>query len=65
VKTDAFDENVTPEEMSSFWWVNPQFEVAVQYSEWTRFGSLRHPEFYSFDEGFCLAWAKRVDLNKS
>jgi len=46
VRTDAFDENVTPEEMTSFWWVNPQFEVAVQYSEWTRFGSLRHPELY-------------------
>jgi DNA ligase D-like protein (predicted ligase) len=44
-KADPFDENVTPEEMPSFIWLRPEVELAVEYSEWTRMGSLRHPAF--------------------
>ena len=44
-RADGFDENVTPEEMDSFIWVRPEVELAVKYSERTRLGNLRHPEF--------------------
>ena len=48
VKADPFDENVVPEEMGSFVWIRRGAELGVEYREWTRMGSLRHPEFQSF-----------------
>lgn len=51
VKADPFDENVTAEEMPSFNWVKPEIELDVEFSEWTRMGSLRHTEFQAFRWG--------------
>lgn len=45
VKADAFDENVTPDEMASFTWVEPELELVVEFAELTRMGTLRHAEF--------------------
>ncbi len=45
MKQDPFQENVTPEEMDSFVWLNPDVEIDVAFAEWTRFGTLRHAEF--------------------
>ena len=43
-KADPFDANVTPEEMGSFVWLEPEFAVEVAFLEWTRINALRQAE---------------------
>jgi len=39
---DTWSAGITAEELEQFAWVEPQVEVSVRFTEWTKAGVLRH-----------------------
>ena len=46
-KADPFNQMVTPEEMALVSWINPDQEIEIAFTEWTRWGALRQAEIAS------------------